>query len=91
MLLHRPYQVNVLGITHHKQLQYNIHCTLVDLFSVLLTCEELFMKESQFMSNVMSMTLDLPRELFDSFAHHLSVCGVERRSCKLKELRRYDE
>ena len=49
------------------------------------------MKESQFMSDMMSMTLDLPRELFDSFAHHLSICGVERRSSKLKELRRYDE
>lgn len=47
------------------------------------------MREAQFMSDMMSMTHDLPTELFDSFAHHLSVCGVERRNCKLKELRRY--
>jgi hypothetical protein len=65
--------------------------TCVDLFSDLLTCEELFMKESRFISDVISMTLDLPTELFDSFAHHLSVCGMERRSCKLRELRRYNE
>ena len=47
------------------------------------------MREDQFMADMMSMTGDLPTDLFDSFAHHLSVCGVERRNCKLKELRRY--
>lgn len=46
------------------------------------------MREARFMSDMMSMTLDLPTDLFDSFVRHLSVCGVERRNCRLKELRR---
>ena len=60
-----------------------------DLFTCLLTNEEGLMVEEQFMTDMMSMTSELPSNLFDSLAHHLSVCGVERKNCKLKELRRY--
>lgn len=47
------------------------------------------MREEQFMVDMIAMTADLPTDLFDGLVHHLSVCGVERRSSKLKELRRY--
>ena len=46
------------------------------------------MKEEDFMADMMSMTSELPSDLFDGLTHHLSVCGVERKNCKVKELRR---
>lgn len=61
----------------------------VDLFSTFMTREEGFVREDRFTADMMSMTRDLATELFDSFTHHLSVCGVERRNNKLKECRRY--
>lgn len=60
-----------------------------DLFSELLTCEEGFVREEQFMADMMSMTSELPTDLFDHLLQHLSVCGAERRNSRLKELRRY--
>ena len=47
------------------------------------------MREDDFMADMTSMTCELPTDLFDGLTRHLSVCGVERRNCKLKELRRY--
>ena len=54
----------------------------------MLTKEEGLMKEEDFMANMMSMTSDLPSDLFDGLTHHLSVGGVERKNSKMKELRR---
>ena len=67
----------------------NLSIFSIDLFSELLSNEEGLMGEEQFMRDVMSITGELPTDLFDSLAHHLAVCGVERKNCKLMELRRY--
>lgn len=78
----------------HVVCMWQLHVSLnvvkcADIFTHLLTNEERLMVEEQFMTDMMSMTSELPSSLFDNLAHHLSICGVERKNCKLKELRRY--
>lgn len=60
----------------------------LELFSNLLSSEGgVVSSEGNFVSSIMEVGSELPSDVFDSLAKHLSVCGAERRKKKQREQR----